>query len=360
MNFTFIKFRYGLNVRKLGVVLALLWIACWLPQAGWCGEAASLGSTVQGIKDRGVLRCGVEQNTLTMSAMDRDGEWRGFMVDLCHALGVALLGTTQDVEIIEVNKHLRYEALKGNAYDVLMSNSTWTLTRETALGVRFVTPYLFDGQGFLAHLKQGRTRLSAYDKANICVLDSTTSLTNLKALLAQHYPHFTLTSFVTLERMRESFFSGNCDMLSSDRLVLASEQLVRGGEQGAYHILEDIISREPLGPYVRQGDEQWFSLLRWLVQGLLLAEHKGVTRDNVDKLAGTTEDREIQHLLGVVGNAHQALGVDAQWMRRVIRVVGNFEEIYQRNLGALAQLGVRRGYNGLWYKGGLHYVPPFQ
>ncbi|MEG3641572.1 amino acid ABC transporter substrate-binding protein [Magnetococcus sp. PR-3] len=320
---------------------------------------ASLGPTLRSIAEQGVLRCGLEHSTLTMSAMDQEGEWRGFMVDFCRALGAAVLGSEQDIEVIEANKHLRYEALKGKAYEVLFSNSTWTFARDSRLGLRFVTPYLYDGQGFLTHSRHTHTRLDQYKKANICVLESTTTYANLKQLVGQQYPHFTITTFVTAERMRESYFRGACDLLSSDRLILASEQLVRVGEQGAHHILHDLISREPLGPYIRQGDDQWFSIVRWLVQGLLLAEHKGITQENVDRIAASTQDKEVMHLLGVHGGFGQSLGLDNQWMKRAIRSVGNYGEIYKRNLSALESLGVERGYNNLWSNGGLHFVPPF-
>ncbi len=311
---------------------------------------ASAG-TLDDIRGRGKLICGVSEGLPGFSEKDRTGAWRGFDVDFCKAVAAAILGDVAKVEYLPLSSESRFEVLTARRVDLLSRNSTWTMSRDLELGVEFAGIIYFDGQGFLVPAVYGATSALQLDGANICVLSGTTSEKNAAAYFEKNRLKVSFQRFAERSAARTAYAAGKCDAFTGDRSALAAERSLLPVPQD-HVILRDVISKEPLSPVTREGDPQWTGLVRWTLFALIEAEE----RDLNSKTIGTQRETAIS--LGAP--ATKALGLPADWLVKVIGGIGNYEEIFDRNLGADTPLDLGRGLNALWTKGGLLYAPPMQ
>ena len=337
----------------LAVVLPVLLGALAVPPGGLRAE------TLRDVRERGLLRCGVSSSGVGLSAVDDSGRWRGVFVDMCRALAAAAAGHADRVEFVETNSENRFAILRNGEVDVVMEGATWTLQRDATFGVDFPTVYLFDGQGFIAHRVQGFARLSDLPAgSSVCVLEQTTSLRNLEDWMARTGVRFRLKRVRSTEGALSAFFNHHCDLYTSDSIGLHAQRVLKAPDPDDYVILSEVISKEPLGPMVRSDERNWFELVRWVFLSTVLAEEKGITAANAQRMKEESPDPEVRRLLGASAGVGWGLGLDDDWAFRVVTQVGNYGEIFDRHLGAASPLGIGRGLNGLWKNGGLHYAPP--
>lgn len=326
---------------------------------GSAGPATATSDTVATIQDRGLLQCGVTRSGEGLSETDEMGEWQGFFPDFCRALAAAVLGDPEAVDWVEVDFVTRFDAIRDHAFDVLVATTTWTLRRDVVLDLAFTQTLLYDGQAFLAHEDLGVERLSDLPSGSVCVHDNTTTIANLREVVRTAQPQLSVVSFQSDIMGMDAFFSRQCDLLTMDRTALIAQRASRGTAPEHYVLLEDVISREPLGPAVRQDDTEWFEVVQWLVFALIVAEEHGVTSQTLDD-PDLLQIPEVARLLGAEGEMGQMLGLSDDWARAAIAAVGNYGEMYARNLGMESSLQVPRGLNDLWRRGGLLYAPPLR
>ena len=325
---------------------------------GFGATSLQAGEGLDRVRQSGEVRCGVvDANLPGLSIIDSTGKWVGFWVDLCKAIAAASVGDPEAVRFVPATESTRAIALRGNAIDVMSSNTTWTLSREAGTGIRFVEPALYDGQGFLAHADAKAKDLKSFGPAKVCVRDATTTLQNLQELTKGAYPDLIPLAFQSAKGLMEGFALRKCDLMTADRTILATTRVVSGVDKEHFVLLPEIVSKEPLCLSVRDDDPQWFSIVRWSMLVMITAEEKGITSTNIDSFANST-DPEIRRLLGFEGGLGEALGLDKEWAKRIIRAVGNYGEVFDRNLGPDTPMGMERGLNALWSKGGLMYAPP--
>jgi general L-amino acid transport system substrate-binding protein len=335
---------------RISIVLAALWCGWAVP----AHAADGLPNTLERVRANKDLRCAVFPDDPSRSAINAAGNWAGFYVDFCRALAAAVLGNPDYVEYIEVGSTTRFTALSENKTDVVMYSSTWTLGRESEYRILFPAIYLFDGQGFMVRAESGIRSLDGLKGKTICVTANTSTEHNLESILRRRQLDAKI-----IESNGDSFFRGGCDAYTADRMNLAINRANRAEDPAHYVILPDVLSREPIGPMVRDDDVQWARIVRSVVDALVLAEEKGVTRANVDAPGNSDRGGEIDNLLGRTGKIGPELGLDPQWAVRAIRAVGNYGEVYDRYFGPGTPVGVDRGLNRLWSDGGLLYAPPF-
>lgn len=325
------------------------------------GPASSMAAsvTLANVKAAGVLRCGVTESLAGFAFKDAAGTWQGLNVDFCRALAAAVLGNPDKINLVPLSSPARFPALLAGRIDVLLHATTWTLGREAGIGVQFAGTYFYDGQAFMVP-KESRARSVADLKAaTICVEKGTTTVGNLADYFhARKFPYQALVAD-SVTAAAEAFLAGRCRALTADRSQLAGVRAHAAGGAAAYRILPEVISKEPLGPVVRRGDEQWQSLVRWVLFALIEAEERNVTRASVLGLRESAADPALRRFLGADGGYARALGVDRGWAVRVIAAVGNYGEVYERNFGGGSALRIERGLNRLWSRGGLMYSPPF-
>ncbi len=315
--------------------------------------------TLEDVRDRGLLRCGVSSSGVGLATVDDSGNWRGFFVDMCRALAAAVTGDADRVEFVETNSENRFAILRNGEVDVVMEGTTWTLQRDATFGVDFPAVYLFDGQGFVAHRAQGFARLSDLPAGvSVCVIEQTTTLRNLEDWMARTGLRLRLKRVRSTEGALSAFFNHHCDLYTGDRIGLYAQRLLKAPDRDDYVILPETISKEPLGPMVRLDERRWFDIVRWVFLCTVLAEEKGVTAANAARLREGAPDPEVRRLLGASPGVGWGLGLDDGWAFRVVTQVGNYGEIFARHLGTSSPLGIDRGLNGLWMNGGLHYAPP--
>jgi general L-amino acid transport system substrate-binding protein len=317
---------------------------------------AQQASTFDAVRARGVLNCGVSTGVAGFSNPDSQGVWRGLDVDGCRAVAAALFGDATKVRFVGTTSQNRFPALQSGEVDLLVRTTTWTLAREASLGFQFTGVNFYDGQAFMVKRSLGVTSAKQLDGATVCVQPGTTTELNLADYFRTNRMSFRAVVIESVEEIRNAFISGRCDVYTNDSSSLASFRSTQGANAEQYVMLPEIISKEPLGPVVRKGDQKWFDLVRWVGFAMLAAEELGVTSANVDQML-QSQNPEIQRLLGVTGGLGQMLGVDNRWAYNVIKQVGNFEETWERNI---TPLGVPRGINALWTKGGLMYAPPIR
>ncbi|MFO1173012.1 MAG: amino acid ABC transporter substrate-binding protein [Hyphomicrobiaceae bacterium] len=325
---------------------------------------AADGPTLAAVKAAGELKCGVNTGLGGFSLPDSAGVWSGLDVDVCRAVAAVVLGDPNKVKFIGLSAQQRFTALQNGEIDMLSRNSTWTLQRDTKLGLNFTNVTFYDGQGFMVPKKLNVKSAKELNGATVCVQTGTTTELNLSNYFRANGMEFKPVVIENQQEVLAAYTSGRCDVYTTDASGLAS-QLKNDIPNGAadHMILPEIISKEPLGPAVRQGDEQWTDIVRYTVYALLQAEESGITQANVAEMVTTTKDPDVQALLGAKnaegktsGNG-EALGVDEDWAVRAIKAVGNYGEIYDRNI---KPLGLERGINALWNKGGLMYAPPMR
>jgi len=318
--------------------------------------AQQQASTFDAVRARGVLNCGVSTGVAGFSNPDSQGVWRGLDVDGCRAVAAALFGDASKVRYVGTTSQNRFPALQSGEVDLLVRTTTWTLAREASLGFQFAGVNFYDGQAFMVKRSLGVTSAKQLDGATVCVQPGTTTELNLADYFRTNRMSFRAVVIENVEEVRQAFISGRCDVYTNDSSSLASFRSTQGANAEQYVMLPEIISKEPLGPVVRKGDQKWFDLVRWTLFAQLAAEELGVTSANVDQMLAS-QNPEIQRLLGVTGGLGQMLGVDNRWAYNVIKQVGNFEETWERNI---TPMGVPRGINALWTKGGLMYAPPIR
>ena len=335
----------------IAVVLAAV-LAAVLP--------ASAGITLSAVRSSGVVRCGISEEMAGFSYKDKAGRWQGLSADFCRAVAAAALGDGEKVSFRPLSPASRFPVLLSGSIDLLAHTATVTFGREIGIGVEFAGIYFHDGQTFMVPRKSKIKRVENLKDATICVQKGTTHLTNLENTFGNRgLPYKTLV-FDSLPEVTGAFFGGKCRALTADRSNLAGLRLSAPGGPDQYDILSGAISREPLGPAVRRGDEEWLTLVRWVLFALIEAEERGVTQGNVRALQKKTKDPGLRWLLNSSGELGKSIGLKPDWVADVISRTGNYGEIYERHLGGKSALKMERGLNRLWNKGGLLYAPPFQ
>ena len=319
---------------------------------------AARAGTLDQIKKRGFLTCGSNPGRAGLSLPDGHGHWAGLDIDFCRALAAAIFGDAGKVKFIPLTAKDRFAALQSGAVDVLASNTTWTLSRETKQGLLFAGVNYFDGQRFMAHKNLNLASVLELSGTSICVQQFTTTELNLADFFHANRMTYKPVAVATADEAIEAYVSGRCDVYTADASGLYASRMALADPDDNI-VLPEIISKEPLGPVVRQGDDRWFNVVKWVNFAMIIAEELGVTSKNVDEKA-TSENPEIRRLLGFEGNFGKAMGLDPEWAYRIVKLVGNYGEIFDRNLGEGSPLKIKRGMNALWSKGGLLYAPPIQ
>ena len=321
--------------------------------------AASAGATtLEDVQLRGVLNCGVSHGLPGFSNADKNGKWTGLDVDVCRAIAAAVLGSAEKVKFTPLTNKERFTALQSGEVDVLSRNTTWTLMRDTALGLNFAGVNYYDGQGFMVRKDLGLKSAKELSGAAVCVTIGTTTELNLADFFRANKMDYRPVKFETAAALVAAYDAGKCDAYTTDRSALAARRLLLK-EPEKHMILPEVISKEPLGPVVRHGDDQWLDLVKWTLYAMLEAEESGVNSKNVDQMK-ESGNPAIRRLLGIEGDLGKNLGVDNGWAYRIIKQVGNYAESYERNVGSNTPLRLPRGVNKLWKDGGLHYPMPIR
>jgi general L-amino acid transport system substrate-binding protein len=321
---------------------------------------AHAGKTIDAIKARGQVVCGVNTGLAGFSAADSSGNWSGLDVDVCKAVAAALLSDASKVKYVPLNAQQRFTALQSGEVDVLSRNTTFTLTRDGSLGLSATTPIYYDGQGFMVTTKSKIKSAKQLKGQTVCVQSGTTTEKNLTDYSRANQLNIKPVVFEKLEAATGAYFSGRCVAYTTDASGLASTRNKEAKNPADHIILPELISKEPLGPMVRRGDEDWTALVKWTVYGLMEAEEYGVTQANVDQLKTSSTDPVVQRMLGQTEDTGKLLGLDKEWLARAIKATGNYGEMFERNVGPKSALGLPRGVNNQWNKGGLMYAMPIR
>jgi len=317
------------------------------------------GKTLDAVKARGQLVCGVNTSGPGFSNADSQGKWTGLDVDFCKAVAAAVLNDASKVKFVPLNSQQRFTSLQAGEVDVLSRNSTWTLTRDASLGIVFTGINYYDGQGFMVPKKVKIESAKKMNGATVCVQAGTTSEKNVADYFGANNMKYKPVVFDTAEAITSAFFAGRCQVYTTDMSDLAGAR-TKAPNPSEYVILPQVISKEPLGASVRRGDDEWFEIVRWTQFALLEAEEYGLTQANVDAQKKDNKDPGVQRFLGVSEDTGKLLGLDAEWAYRIVKAVGNYGESFERNLGPKTPIGLPRGVNNLWTKGGLMYAPPIR
>jgi general L-amino acid transport system substrate-binding protein len=331
----------------LATVVAVILAAAW----AWAG-------TLDEVKARGTLIAGVNGGVFGFSMPNDKGEWQGLDVDTAKAIAAAVFGDASKVKFTALTAVQRLPALQSKEIDVLCRNTTLTLTRETTNGLNFVHPNYFDGQGFMVPKKLNVKSAKQLGGATVCVLPGTTTELNAADYFRKNGMTWKPVVIEQNAELNKAFFAGRCDVLTSDVSQLAAQRAV-APNPADYVLLPEIISKEPLAPVVRHGDDQWYDIVNWVVNALLEAEELGITSKNVDEML-KSQDPSVQRFLGVTPGLGKALGLDEKWAYNIVKQVGNYAEIFERSVGKNTTLGLERGQNALWNQGGLMYPFPFR
>jgi general L-amino acid transport system substrate-binding protein len=331
-------------------------IAATLVAGTFAGASAA---TLDTVKQRGTLVCGVSTGFAGFSAPDSQGNFKGLDVDYCRALAAGVLGDPTKVRYVALTAQNRFTALQSGEIDVLYRNSTQTFLRGTTLGLRQDPVNFYDGQGFVVKKDAGVTDLKGLNGATVCVAQGTTHEVTLGDYGRANGIDWKPLVFERPDTMQQAFFGGRCDAMTQDASALAGAVATVAPNPADYVVLPTTISKEPLGPFTRNGDEVWSDIVTWLHYGLVEAEELGVTQANVDEMAKSSAPA-VQRLLGVSGDLGSRLGLDNKWMQQALKATGNYGEIFERNVGKSSPLKLERGLNGLWTKGGLMYALPFK
>jgi general L-amino acid transport system substrate-binding protein len=322
-------------------------------------DAAYAGKDLDAVKARGNLICGVTTGVAGFSLADSQGKWTGLDVDTCRAIAAAIFGDADKVKFVPTTAQQRFTALQSGEVDLLVRTTTWTLTRDTALGFDFTGVNYYDGQGFMVNKKLGVKSAKELNGATVCVSPGTTTELNLADYFRANKMSFKPVVIEKVEEIRAAFFAGRCDVYTTDASGLYSTRAANAPNPDDYIILPEIISKEPLGPTVRHGDNQFADIVRWTLFAQIEAEEYGITSKNVDEML-KSDNPTIKRILGVTPGMGKALGVDEKWVYNIIKQVGNYGEMFERNVGMATPLKIARGQNALWTQGGLQYAPPIR
>jgi general L-amino acid transport system substrate-binding protein len=320
--------------------------------------AASAG-TLDVVKQRGILYCGANGETPGFGIPDAQGIWKGFDVDYCRAIAAAIFGDPVKVKFVALTAKDRFTALQTRDVDVLARQATWTSSREAQFGLNATIVNYYDGQGFIVRKSLNVKSALELSDATVCVGQGTTTELNLADYFRANKLRLKTVTFLSINEAVGAYDSGRCNVYTTDSSGLYAARL-KLAKPDEHVVLPDIISKEPLAPFVRQGDSQWFDVVRWVHFAMVIAEEQGVTKANVDEQARTTTSPELKRILGRDGNFGEQLGLTNDWVVRIVRGVGNYGEVFDRNLGAGSPLKIERGLNALWTKGGLQYAPPIR
>jgi general L-amino acid transport system substrate-binding protein len=315
-------------------------------------------STLDRVKQRGFLSCGINVGLPGFSQSDNRGNWRGLDVDYCRAIAIAVLGDSTKVKYVPTTTTERFAALRSGEVDVLVRNTTWTSTRDSSDGLSFVGVNYFDGQGVMVKASRGVQSVKELNGAVVCLLTGTTTELNLANYFAVNHMSYKPRTFNKFDEAVQAYLADNCDAYTSDRSSLYSARVLQARPKD-HIVLPEVLSKEPLGPSVLRGDPQWFTIVKWVHFALLNAEELGVTQANVEEMARST-DPDISLLLGRAGDFGRGLGLENDFAAKIIKAVGNYGEIFERNVGSGSRLRIERGLNNLWNKGGLQFAPPIR
>ena len=318
-------------------------------------STAATAGTLDDVKKAGVLKCGVSTGLAGFSSADKDGKWTGIDVDVCRAVAAAVLGDAKKVKFNPLTAKERFTALQSGEIDMLSRNTTWTLTRDASLGLNFAGVNYYDGQGFMVSKKLGVKSAKELDGAAVCIQAGTTTELNLADYFKSNNMKYKAITFDTSDQTIKGFEAGRCDMLTSDQSQLYALRIKLAKPDDAV-VLPEVISKEPLGPVVRQGDDQWFNIVKWSLNAMINAEELGITKENSKKMKDS-KDPAIGRLMGGQG---EKLGLNDDWSFNIINQVGNYGEIFEANVGSGSPLKIERGLNALWSKGGIQYAPPIR
>jgi general L-amino acid transport system substrate-binding protein len=319
---------------------------------------ARAGKTLDAIKQRGQLVCGVSTGLAGFSAADSQGNWSGLDVDVCKAIAASILGDASKVKWVPLSAQQRFTALQSGEIDILSRNTTWTLTRDASLGMEFTGTTYYDGQGFMVSTKSKIKSAKQLKGATVCVQSGTTTEKNLTDYSRANNLAIKPVVFEKLEATNAAYFAGRCLAYTTDASGLASIRNKEAKDPKEHVILPELISKEPLGPSVRRGDDEFFSIAKWVVYALIEAEDYGITSKNVDELSKSSTDPVVGRILGTTEDTGKLLGLEKTWAAQAIKAVGNYGEIFERNVGPNSPLGLPRGLNNLWSHGGIMYAPP--
>ncbi len=320
---------------------------------------AAAAGTLDDVKARGKLNCGVTTGLVGFAAPDANGEWKGFDVAVCRAVAAAVLGDGNAVEFVPTTGKTRFTALASGEIDMLARNTTWTFSRDVDLKFTFVGVNYYDGQGFMVPKELGVSSAKDLDGATVCIQTGTTTELNLADFFRSNNISYEPVPIETNAEAQQQYLSGACDVYTTDASGLASTRATFEAPD-EHTLLPEIVSKEPLGPLVRHGDNEWGDVVRWTLNALITAEELGVTSANIAEMAAGTDNPEINRLLGSEGTLGEMLGLEADWGMKAIAVSGNYGEVFEQNIGEATPIGLARGLNAQWTDGGLMYSPPFR
>ncbi|MCB1448594.1 MAG: amino acid ABC transporter substrate-binding protein [Nitratireductor sp.] len=333
----------------------ILSAALGLAVAGMATTGAS-AATLDDVKAKGFVQCGVSQGLPGFSNPDAQGNWTGLDVDLCRGVAAAVFGDDTKVKFTPLSAKERFTALQSGEVDVLARNSTWTMSRDTSLGLNFTGVNYYDGQGFMVRSSLGVKSALELSGASVCTNTGTTTELNVADYFRANKMEYEIVAFEKADEVVAAYDAGRCDVYTTDQSGLYAQRL-KLTNPGEHVVLPEIISKEPLGPVVRQGDDQWFNIVKWVHFAMVNAEELGVTKENAEAMK-TSENPEVKRLLGTEGEFGTALGLGNDWAFNIISKVGNYGEVFDANVGPNTDLAIARGTNALWSKGGLQYAPP--
>ena len=320
-------------------------------------STAAFAGTLDDVRAKGFVQCGVSQGLPGFSNPDEQGNWTGIDVDVCRAVAAAIFGDSEAVKYSPLSAKERFTALQSGEIDVLSRNTTWTLVRDTALGLNFAGVNYYDGQGFMVRKDLGVTSALELDGASVCTNIGTTTELNLSDYFRANNMSFEPVVFEKADEVVAAYDSGRCDVYTTDQSGLAAQR-IKLSDPDAHVILPEIISKEPLGPVVSHGDDRWLDVVKWTLYAMIEAEELGVTSANVDQMRDTTSNPGIKRLLGTEGDTGKSLGLPSDWAYNIVKQVGNYGESYKRYVGPNTSLMLERGLNALWIDGGLQYPMP--
>ncbi|WP_341990064.1 amino acid ABC transporter substrate-binding protein [Azorhizobium sp. AG788] len=324
--------------------------------SAFCGAASA--TTLEAVKQRGVVTCAVNGSRPGFSAVDSKGNWNGIDIDTCRALAAAVFGDASKVKYLKTNNQTRLTALQTGEVDVTVANTTWTRARDTDLGVDFIAPTFYDGQGLMVPKALGVKSAKDLDGASVCVRPGSTSERVVADIQGKYKIKLKLVVIDDQKEINTAFFGGRCDVAVQSSSGLSSTRAAVASNPDDYVILPELFGKDPMGPVVRQDDAQWRDIVQWTVFTLFQAEESGITAQNVDQVKATSTDPEVRRLLGVDDAGSKGLGLDPAWAYNVIKQVGNYGEVFERNVGMGSPMKLERGLNASYTKGGLIYAPP--
>ena len=339
-------------MKKTTIALAVIAAALTI------GPQVATAGTLDDVKSRGVLRCVVSTGVPGFAYPDASGAWKGFDIDFCRATAAAVLGDASKIKAVTSTGKTRFTKLNAGEGDVLWRNTTITFSRDVGVKLRFHGVNYYDGQGFLVKKALGVKSAKELNGASVCIQTGTTTELNLADYFHANGMKYEAVTIETNDEARQNYTSGRCDVYTTDASGLAATRSTFSDPQN-HIVLPEIISKEPLGPATRQGDDQWSDIVTWVLNATITAEEKGITQANVDKMK-SSKDPEVLRLLGVEGSQGKELGLSNDWAYNIIKSVGNYGEIFERNIGVNTPIGLPRGLNALWTEGGLQYSPPFR